>query len=383
MSPVQSLSGVEFYRHSVTEEDIQEVAEVLRSVFLTTGPKAAAFEKAFAEYLGVQNVVTVSSCTSALFLSLVGLDIKQGDEVITTPLTFIATSNAVLHTGATPVFVDVEPETGNLDVSRVKDAITERTKAVIPVHLYGLMADVRSLAEICAEKGIELIEDAAHAAEPVRDGLRPGQASAAACFSFYATKNLTCGEGGAIATNRREFAERLHRLRQHGMSKGAAERYTSRYHHWDMVELGYKANLSDINAVLLLGQLPRLEAQLARREAICRRYEEALAGIDGLSYPVVPAEVRSARHLFTIWVPPHRREESLAMLQDKGIGVAVNYRAVHLLTYYREQFGFEPGMFPNAERIGASTITLPLYPSMTDQQVDAVIDAVRGVAASW
>lgn len=383
MSAVQSLSSVEFYRHSVTEEDIQEVAAVLRSVFLTTGPKSGAFEKAFAEYLGVEDVVTVSSCTSALFLSLVGLDIKEGDEVITTPATFIATSNAVLHTGAMPVFVDVEPETGNIDAALVKQAITPRTKAVIPVHLYGLMADVRTLAEICQDAGIEMIEDAAHAAEPTRDGLRPGNKGTAACFSFYATKNLTCGEGGAIATNRRELGERLRRLRQHGMSKGAAERYTSRYNHWDMVELGYKANLSDINAALLLGQLPRLEAQLAKREAIARRYEEAFAGIDGLSFPIVPAGNRSARHLFTIWVPPQHRDASLSALQDKGIGVAVNYRAVHLLTYYRERFGFEPGMFPNAERIGASTITLPLYPSMTDRQVDAVIEAVREVAAGW
>jgi dTDP-4-amino-4,6-dideoxygalactose transaminase len=383
MSPVQLANSVEFYRHAVTEDDIQEVAAVLRSVFLTTGPKAGAFEKAFAEYLGVQDVVTVSSCTSALFLSLVGLDIKEGDEVITTPLTFIATSNAVLHTGATPVFVDVEPETGNIDVMRVKDAITARTKGVIPVHLYGLMADVQSLAEICEDAGIEMIEDAAHAAEPIRDGLRPGHKGVAACFSFYATKNLTCGEGGAIATNRRELGERLRRLRQHGMSKGAAERYTSRYNHWDMVELGYKANLSDINAALLLGQLPRLEAQLAKREAIAQRYEEAFSGIDGLSYPIVPAGMRSARHLFTIWVPPQHRDESLSMLQDKGIGVAVNYRAVHLLSYYRERFGFEPGAFPNAERIGASTITLPLYPSMTERQVDAVIEAVREVAAGW
>jgi dTDP-4-amino-4,6-dideoxygalactose transaminase len=383
MGAVQSSTSVEFYRHSVTEADIQEVVAVLRSVFLTTGPKSAAFEKAFAEYLGVEDVVSVSSCTSALFLSLAALDVMQGDEVITTPLTFIATSNAVLHTGATPVFVDVEPATGNIDAARVKTAISERTKAVIPVHLYGLMADVRSLAQICEEARIDMIEDAAHAAEPVRDGFRPGQKGTTACFSFYATKNLTCGEGGAVATNRRELGERLRRLRQHGMSKGAAERYTSRYQHWDMVELGYKANLSDINAALLLGQLTRLEGQLTRREAIARRYEEAFAGIDGLGYPIVPAGVRSARHLFTIWVPPQHRDASLAMLQDKGIGVAVNYRAVHLLSYYRERFGFEPGMFPNAERIGASTITLPLYPSMTDQQVDTVIEAVRDVAARW
>ena len=325
----------------------------------------------------------MSSCTSALFLCLAALDLKDGDEVITTPLTFIATANAALHLGAKPVFVDVEPDTGNLDVTGVPAAITERTRAVIPVHLYGLMADIQSLAPICRDAGIELIEDSAHAAEPMRDGLRPGQKSMAACFRFYATKNLTCGEGGAIATNSQELGEQLRRLRQHGMSKGAAERYTARYQHWDMVELGYKANLSDIQSALLLHQLPRLEDQLRRREEIARRYEAAFSGIDGLSFPIVPAGVRSARHLFTIWVPPQHRDRSLSMLQDKGIGVAVNYRAIHLLSYYRKRFGFEPGMFPIAERIGDSTITVPLYPAMTDQQVDTVIQAVHEVAATW
>jgi UDP-4-amino-4-deoxy-L-arabinose-oxoglutarate aminotransferase len=378
-----SIPAVEFYRHSLTEADIEEVAAVLRSVFLTTGPRNTRFEKAFAEYLGVKDVVSVSSCTSALFLCLAALDVKEGDEVITTPLTFIATANTAMHLGATPVFVDVEPDTGNIDVARIPAAITERTRAVIPVHLYGLMADVARLSEICRQSGIALVEDAAHAAEPSRDGLRPGQQSFAACFSFYATKNLTCGEGGAIGTNDVELGERLRRLRQHGMSKGAAERYTGRYQHWDMVELGYKANLSDIQAALLLGQLPRLEGQLARREAIARAYEEAFTGIDGLSFPTVPAGARSARHLFTIWVPPQHRDRSLSLLQERGIGVAVNYRAIHLLSYYRNRFGFEPGMFPNAELIGNSTITLPLYPSMTDQDVDTVIAAVRDVAASW
>jgi dTDP-4-amino-4,6-dideoxygalactose transaminase len=379
----QSSPGVEFYRHSLTEADIDEVTAVLRGVFLTTGPRTASFEKAFAEYLGVKEVVAVSSCTSALFLSLVALGLREGDEVITTPMTFIATGNAILHAGATPVFVDVEPETGNIDVSKVRQAITNRTRAVIPVHLYGLMADVRCLVEICRQSEIALIEDAAHAAEPVRDGIRPGQKSFAACFSFYATKNLTCGEGGAIATNDSDLAEQLKRLRQHGMSKGAAERYTGRYKHWDMVDLGYKANLSDIHAALLVRQLPRLEAQLVRREAIARRYEEAFQGIDGIDFPRVPAGARSARHLFTIWVPPERRDDALWQLQEKGIGVAVNYRAIHLLSYYRDRFGFKPGAFPNAERIGNSTLTLPLYPSMTDQQVETVIGAVREVARGW
>jgi UDP-4-amino-4-deoxy-L-arabinose-oxoglutarate aminotransferase len=228
-----------------------------------------------------------------------------------------------------------------------------------------------------------IIEDAAHAAEAVRDGVRPGQLGQSACFSFYATKNLTCGEGGAVATNDPIMAENLRRLRSHGLSKEAAGRYTERYQHWDMLDLGYKANLSDINAALLLGQLPRLDEQLERREAIARRYEEAFATMPGIEFPVVPAGARSARHLFTIWVPDGRRDQTLHELQERGIGVAVNYRAIHRLSYYDSLMGFVPGTFPHAERIGERTITLPLYPSMSSEDVDAVIEAVRGVASTW
>jgi dTDP-4-amino-4,6-dideoxygalactose transaminase len=377
------MDRVEFYRHALTEDDITAVAEVLRSVFLTTGPRTAAFEKALAEYAGLHHVLGLTSCTTALFLCLKAMGVGEGDEVITTPLTFIATANAVLHAGATPVFVDVEPETGNLDVERVEAAMTSRTRVVLPVHLYGLMADMRRLGEICGRRGIPILEDAAHALEAERDGLRPGHAGHAVCYSFYATKNLTCGEGGAVGTNDSVLDDAIRKLRLHGMSKGAADRYVGRYQHWDMETLGYKANMSDIQAALMLGQIPRLVAQLARREAICRRYEQAFREVPGLSYPKVPSGARSARHLFTIWVPPEKRDEVLWQLQEQGIGVAVNYRAIHLLSFYASRSGFRRGSFPIAERIGDSTITLPLYPSLTDAQVDRVIDVVRGIAASW
>jgi UDP-4-amino-4-deoxy-L-arabinose-oxoglutarate aminotransferase len=377
------MSKVEFYRHSLAEEDIQAVADVLRTVFLTTGPQTSTFETAFAEYLGVSNVVALSSCTSALFLSLHALGIDPGDEVITTPMTFIATANTILHSGATPVFVDVEPATGNIDARNISAAITPRTRAILPVHLYGAMADMRCIMEIARAHSLEVVEDAAHAVEPVRDGARPGQLGRTACFSFYATKNMTCGEGGAVATNDSDLAERLKRLRSHGMSKSAAERYTGRYQHWDMLELGFKANLPDILSALLIRQIPRLDAQLARREAIARQYESAFLDLDGLDFPRVPQGARSARHLFTVWVPPRHRDDTLAFLQQRGIGVAVNYRAVHLLTYYRERFGYKPGDFPIAEQIGDRTVTLPLYPGMTDAAVQSVIDAVREAAARW
>lgn len=373
------MDKVEFYRHAVEEEDINAVADVLRGIFLTTGPRTAQFESALAKHLGVRFVVGVTSCTTALFLSLEALGIGEGDEVITTPMTFIASANVVMQTRANPVFVDVEQATGNIDVNQVEKAITARTKAVIPVHLYGLMVDMKRLRDVCRRHRLFLVEDAAHALEAKRDGVQPGQISSTACFSFYATKNLTCGEGGAIATNEEEINERLRWLRLHGMSKNAEERYTGKYQHWDMVGLGYKANMFDIQAALLLGQIPRLTKQLERRENIARRYEDAFTGMKNVSFPTVPANATSARHLFTIWVPPECRDEILWKLQSRSIGVAVNFRAIHLLTYYRQRFGFKRGDFPVAERIGDSTITLPLYPKMTDDEVGRVIAAVREV----
>ncbi len=375
------MDRVEFFRHALRESDVEALAEVVRGVFLTTGPRTAELERALAEHLGVAEVVGVSSCTAALFLSLTALGIGPGDEVVTTPLTFIATANAVVHCGATPVFVDVEPDTGLIDPARVAAATGPRTRAVIPVHLYGAMADVESLAALCESRGLALVEDAAHAVESVRGGLRPGQRGAAAAFSFYATKNLTAGEGGAVATDDVALAARLRRLRLHGMSRSAADRYTGSYQHWDMLELGYKANLTDLQAALLLPQLARLEAQHARREEISRMYEEGFAGLAGVELPRLPLDAVSARHLFTIWVDPERRDAVLAGLQDAGVGVAVNYRPVHRLTWYRERFGLGPGNFPNAERIGDRTISLPLYPGLTDPEVRHVIESVRSVVS--
>ncbi|MFZ5585812.1 MAG: DegT/DnrJ/EryC1/StrS family aminotransferase [Thermodesulfobacteriota bacterium] len=370
---------VEFYRHGLGEEEIAACQQALRSLFLTTGPACARFEQAFAQHLGVAQAVAVSTCTAALELALMALDIGPGHEVITTPMTFIATPNAVLYAGATPVFADVDPITGNLDPERIAAAITPRTRAVIPVHLYGTMCDMPAIRRLADAHGLKVIADCAHAVEATRDGLNSAGLAEAACYSFYATKNLACGEGGAVATDDPALAERLKVLRLHGMSKGAAERHHGHYQHWDMLELGKKANLSDILASLLVSQLPRLAANLARREAIARRYEQAFAAIPGVDFPRVPAGAVSARHLFTIWVD--RRDEFLAGLQARGIGVAVNYRAVHLLSYYRRRFGFKPGDFPVAESIGARTLSLPLYPSLTEAEVDRVVAAVAATAA--
>lgn len=368
---------VEFYRHHIQDEDIENVADVLRSIFLTTGPVTDRFEKKFSQYTGLKHAIGVNSCTAALHLSLLALNIGPGDEVITTPMTFIASANAILHAGATPVFVDVEKETGLMDVANVESAITGKTRAILPVHLYGSMVDMVSLKKIADMHGLSIIEDCAHCIEAERDGIRPGQVGDAACYSFYATKNLTCGEGGAVGTNNEQLTERLKVLRLHGMSKDAASRYSGFYRHWDMVELGWKYNMSDIQAALLIDQIDRLDEMWKKREQICHRYDEGLKSCAGIRLPETRG--KSARHLYTIWVEAMERDAALYELQKHDIGVAVNYRAVHTLNYYREHFGYLPGDFPVAESIGDKTVTLPLYFDLTELQVDFVIETIRKI----
>ena len=373
--------AVDFYRHSLGEDEKAAVRGVLDSLFLTTGQKVYAFENAFEDYLGVAAVVCTAHATASLHLAMLAAGIGPGDEVVTTPMTFLSSSNAVLYAGGTPVFVDVDSATANIDPAAVEAAITPRTKAIVAVDLYGLMADMVALRAIANRHSLALVEDAAHCVEGRRDGFGPGQLADYGCFSFYATKNLTCGEGGAITAREGAKKNLLRQLSSHGMSKNAADRYAGKYQHWDMERLGYKYNLSDVNAALLLPQLPKLADRLLRREEICRKYEAAFRETPCVSFPIVPEGMTSGRHLFTIWVDPGKRDAVLAGIQARGIGIAVNYRAVHLTKFYRERFGFRRGMFPEAERIGDSTITIPLWPAMTDAQVDEVIAAVREAVA--
>lgn len=366
---------IEFYRHNIEEADIKKAVEVLQSIFLTTGPVTAEFEKKFAGYTGLRNVVGVNSCTAALHLSLLALGIGKGDEVITTPMTFIATATSILHTGAKPVFVDVEKGTGLIDVNKIEKVITPRTKAIMPVHLYGTMVDMKAVRDIAEKHNLKIIEDCAHCIEGERDGIKPGQLSDAACYSFYATKNLTCGEGGAVATNNSELAAKLKVLRLHGMSKDASSRYTGKYQHWDMLLLGWKYNMSDISAALLVEQVDRLEQYWQRRRDTWGIYTEGLSDINGIEIPEIKG--KSAMHLYTIWVDPERRDEILHKIQDRGIGAAVNYRAIHTLTYFRENFGFKPDDFPMADFIGRRTISLPFYPLLNDYEVKYIIDSLK------
>jgi dTDP-4-amino-4,6-dideoxygalactose transaminase len=367
---------VEFFRHSLGEQEKKSILETLDSLFLTTGPRTKEFENKFSEYLGVGHSVGLSSCSSGLFFSLKAWGIGRGDKVIVPAMTFIATANAVLIAGAEVIFADVDKETALMDLNRVEDLLkrNQTIKAIIPVHIYGQMADMKALRGLAHRYHVKILEDSAHCIEGERDGIKPGHLGDAAAFSFYATKNITCGEGGAVVSNDPQLIDRLKILRLHGMSKSAIDRHV-KYNHWDMEVLGYNGNMYDIEAALLLPQLPKIEDQWRRRNEIAQKYETAFTRA-GIEFPKTLPGVKSARHLFTIWAPVGKRDDFLEYLQNQGIGVAVNYRSVHLRTYYRETFGFKPGDFPIAEDIGERTLSIPLYPKLEDREVEYVIEKV-------
>lgn len=370
---------VEFHRHNIEREDVEKLEEVLDSLFLTTGAVTSEFEQRFAEYTGLPHVVGLTSCTAALHLSLLALGIGPGDEVITTPLTFIATATAILHTGAKLVFVDVEPDTGLIDPAKVKGAITSRTKAIVPVHLYGTMADMKALAALAKAHGLWMVEDCAHCIEGERDGVRPGHFGDVACYSFYATKNLTSGEGGAVATRNEELAEKIRLLRLHGMNKDAASRHGLKYRHWDMETLGWKYNMDNIHAALLVRQIERLGPYWERRRQIAEWYREGLKDVPSVLFPEIRG--KGAYHLQTVWVDPKIRDEVMHQMQKREVGVAVNYRAIHTLTFFKNQFGYKPEDFPSADEIGRKTISLPLYPKLTGEEAEYVVEALRSVVS--
>jgi len=278
--------------------------------------------------------------------------------------------------------VDVEADTGNIDANLVEAAITPKTKAIMPVHLYGQMVDMVHLKKLAQKHNLFIIEDAAHCLEGVRDNVRVGQLSEATCYSFYATKSITCGEGGAVSTCNDELREMLQKLRLHGMSTDALHRYTKLYRHYDVDVHGWKYNMSNLQAALLIDQIDEIEPRREARERLANFYRDSFAGVQGLEMPTFRPEIKQGCHLFTIWVDPDKRDHILWSLQDQGVGVAVNYRACHLYTLFRRQYGFKEGDFPKAERIGSRTISLPLYASLRDEEAAYVVDTVKKVVRS-
>ncbi len=368
------MANIEFYRHQLGDEEFEAVREVLNSLFLTTGPRTAQFEKEFAEFLNTKHALGLMSCTHALELAVEGLGISAGDEVIVPSLTFMATANAVARLGGTPVFADCEADTGLLCARSVESLITKKTKAIIPVHLYGALVDMHAMRDLADRYTLKLIEDAAHCIEGERDGYKPGQLGDAACFSFYATKNLTCGEGGAISTNHDDLAAWLRSARIHGMSCDATRRHSGAFKHYDQEFVGTKANMNDLQAALLLPQMKHIATRRAERERLAHLYETKLQRIADVDFPKIPTGCISAYHLQTAWVPAQLRDTVVMDLRNEGIGAAVNYRPVHTLSAWKNRHDCVRIPLPNTERICASTITLPLYPGLRDDELNTVVD---------
>lgn len=371
------MKKIEFYRHNIGKKEIKDVNKVLKTLFLTTGSMTKQFEEEFARYLGAKNVLGLMSATAGLFLLQKALGIKNGDEVITTPLSFVATSNTIIECNAKPIFVDVEPSTGNINLDRVEEKITERTKAIIPVHLYGVMVNMKKLKTLAEKYNLKIIEDSAHCIEGQYEGIKPGQFSDGAAFSFYTTKNITSGEGGAVAVNNEELAQKIKTLRLHGMSLEAADRYTNKFKQYDVTEIGYKYNMFDIQAALLLNQLKLIEKRWELKNQLFHYYQNKLKELDEITLLNTPNNVKHSLHLLTILVNPNKREDIINVLQEKGIGVAINFKPIHLFSYYKNQFGYKEGMFPEAEKIGNSTISLPFYVKLKKKEVDYIINSLK------
>ncbi len=367
-------------RQTLTEADVAAATEVLRSDWLTTGPKVAEFEEAIADYVDARHGVSFSSGTAALHAAVLAAGLKPGDEAITTPLTFCATANAALYGGGTPVFADVRDETLTIDPKEVERRITPRTKALLPVDYAGQPADLDALLALADRHKLLIIEDAAHALGAKYRSRMVGSISHMSVFSFHAVKHLTTGEGGMVTTNNSDFAQRLREVRNHGIDSDARARHAAGHWHYEMTTLGFNYRLTDIACALGLAQLPRLSANLARRRAIAVRYGKALATVPSLTLPIVAADVTSAWHLYPVRVDASiDRAEVFNALRAEGLGVNVHYIPVHLHPYYRSRFGYRGGEFPIAETASGRLISLPMFHGMTDEDVDDVIFAVEKV----
>jgi len=368
----------------IEQEEIDEVISSMKSGWLGTGPKVAKFEEDFAKYKGARYSAAVNSCTAALHLSMLAAGLRKDDEVITTPMTFCATVNAIIHAEATPVLADIDPETMNIDPDKVEKRITKRTKAILPVHFSGRPCDMDKLCDIAKRYNLKIIEDCAHAIETEYKGRKAGTFGDFGCFSFYVTKNVVTGEGGMVLAKNEEDIARIKMLALHGMSRDAWKRFSDEgYKHYYVLECGYKYNMMDLQAAIGIHQLKRVERNWKRRKEIWETYNDAFSDLPlGLPAPMEP-DTRHAYHLYTILIDEEKtgigRDDFLNAMTVRNIGTGVHYLSIPEHPYYQKTFGWKPENYPNSMHIGRQTVSLPLSAKLTDKDVKDVVDAVKVV----
>ena len=365
-------------------EEINEVIDCLKSGWLGTGPKVNQFEDQFKKYKETQYSIAVNSCTAALHLSLKSLDLNEGDEVITTPMTFCSTVNAIIHAGATPVLADIDLETMNIDPSQIEEKINSKTRCILPVHFAGRPCNMEKIMEISRVNNLFVIEDCAHAIETKYKDENAGTFGDFGCFSFYVTKNLVTGEGGMVITDHKGKANRIKRLALHGMSKDAWKRFGDEgYQHYYVEEAGYKYNMMDIQAAIGIHQLERIEENWLRRQVIWNYYNDKFSELP-IGLPEPPEKnTRHAYHLYTILIDKNKsglsRDSFLTKMNSEGIGTGVHYLSIPEHPYYQKQFGWKAKDYPNAMRIGRQTVSLPLSPKLTEGDIDRVVQTIKNV----
>jgi|ETNmetMinimDraft_13_1059891.scaffolds.fasta_scaffold02236_5 dTDP-4-amino-4,6-dideoxygalactose transaminase len=375
---------ITFGSPSIHEAEIEEVVAVMESGWLGTGPRVAQFEKAFSEYKGVMFTAAVNSCTAALHLSMLAANLQPGDEVITTPLTFCATVNAIIHANGVPVLADIDPDTFNINPAQVEARITPKTKAILPVHFAGRPCRMDHLCALADTYGLKMIEDCAHAIETEYHGKKAGTFGNFACFSFYVTKNVITGEGGMVIARSEEDIADIKILGLHGMSKDAWKRFSDEgYKHYSVVKCGYKYNMTDLQAAIGIHQLKRVERNWLRRQSIWLQYNDAFSDLPiGLPLPPEP-DTRHAYHLYTIMLDEEktviRRDAFLNDMTKRNIGVGVHYLSIAEHPYYQKRYSWKPEDYPCAMKIGRQTVSIPLSPKLTDADVAKIITTVREI----
>lgn len=381
----QTSAFLPFAKPWISDEAIAEVVDCLRSGWITTGPRVQKFEEMLRLYCDSPYALTMSSATAGLFLALKALKLKPEDEVITTPMTFVCTANVIVQAGAKPVFVDIEEGTHNIDIAKIAEAITPHTKAIMPVHFHGLPVDLDPLYTLAKQHHLRIIEDAAHVIGAEYKGRRIGSFGDTQVFSFHPNKNMTTGEGGCVTTRDENLAHAMTLNRFHGIDRAAWNRHDkSGSQHYDVVEPGFKFNMMDMQAALGIHQLQDLNVSIDRRTQLAQRYTELLSGWDEIILPQAPLyEHKHAWHQYGICLIPEKaeltRDDFIEAMKEHNIGTGLQYCATHLYSFYKNNYGFNIGDFPIAEKVGQTIVSLPLFPKMSEEDQDRVVNAMKSI----